>query len=211
LQRGFDLKLAGALGVRYVLTRQYQEPGELKLLRQGSGWFLYEVPGASERLTFHTRVRWAATSSEAISRLVADPEGCREEPALVGSSAQALQYPTTGPAEKDLLTRITIRRADAISVEAGVQIPVGGWLLLRDLYDPGWQATVDGKPVRLFQANGICRAVALPPGNHRVCFSYQPWTFRAGFLVGVVSLLALCGWGVVGWYQWSTGNRKTGS
>src|SRR6185369_1253750 len=41
---------------------------------------------------------------------------------------------------------------------------------------PGWHATIDGNPTRIFRANGVCRAVYVPAGKHRVVFTYRPWS-----------------------------------
>ncbi|MFO0890810.1 MAG: YfhO family protein [Isosphaeraceae bacterium] len=63
------------------------------------------------------------------------------------------------------------------------------YLLLADTFDPGWSATLDGKPAPIRPAYAAFRAVALPPGRHTVAFSYQP----AGFMLG----LAITGVGVL--------------
>ena len=114
---------------------------------------------------------------------------------------------TSGLAGEFPRPAMTPTREDALTVEVNIQTHSAGWLMVRDLFYPGWQATVDGKPVRVLAANGICRAVAVPAGSHRILFTFQPWTFQAGFLVGVVTMLVLCGWGVIGWYMWSTGAK----
>lgn len=48
-----------------------------------------------------------------------------------------------------------------------------GILMLNDRYDSGWSATVDGAPAKILRANFIMRAVVLPPGDHRVVFSFS--------------------------------------
>jgi membrane protein YfhO len=47
------------------------------------------------------------------------------------------------------------------------------FLLLNDRYDPGWSATVNGKPARIFRANFIVRGVELPAGRSEVVFTYS--------------------------------------
>ncbi len=202
-----DFRLAARLGVRYILARRIPESVNGKMVRQEAGWSVCELPGASNRLTFHERVGWTGTTDQAISRLLEDPTGCWQQPTLVGPHLPETQAGISGETGENPGSSITLERLDALTVEANVQVATGGWLLLMDLYDPGWQASVDGARIQVLPANGICRAVAVPSGKHRILFTYQPWTFRAGFLTGVITLLALCGWGVIGWYRWSTRAR----
>jgi uncharacterized membrane protein YfhO len=51
------------------------------------------------------------------------------------------------------------------------------WVTVSDLYFPGWQAESDGKPLRIWRANGRYRAVCLPAGGHHVRFYFNPLAF----------------------------------
>lgn len=64
-----------------------------------------------------------------------------------------------------------------------VSTPYWAYLVLADSYYPGWVATVDGVPVRVYRANYIFRAVQIWPGVHQVEFRYVPESFRRGFLI----------------------------
>ena len=69
----------------------------------------------------------------------------------------------------------------------------GGLLLLADTYAPGWLAHLDGAPVPLVRADYCFQAVALPPGNHVVEFSYDPYPFRIGLLLAGTGAFMLFG------------------
>jgi hypothetical protein len=69
----------------------------------------------------------------------------------------------------------------------------GGWLLLSDTWYPGWRATLDGEPCRIYRANGLFRAVWVPNGEHRVVFRYQPTSFTVGAFLSGLAWLALIG------------------
>jgi hypothetical protein len=55
-----------------------------------------------------------------------------------------------------------------------VDSPDGGWVVLNDLWHPWWSAEVAGRPAELLRANVLFRAVAAPPGRHRVRFVFRP-------------------------------------
>jgi hypothetical protein len=71
-------------------------------------------------------------------------------------------------------------------------------LVLSDLSYPGWQATVDGRPVRLDRVDYLLRGVPLQPGSHRVELSYHPVSWRIGWIVSLVALIVVAGGAVVG-------------
>lgn len=41
-------------------------------------------------------------------------------------------------------------------------------------YQPGWQATIDGKPASHFRADWILRAMIVPEGEHQIVFEFKP-------------------------------------
>lgn len=73
-----------------------------------------------------------------------------------------------------------------------VQNSVRGLLTISEVVYPGWRAYVNGEPTPILRANGLQRAVVLPPvqpgQTHEVTFLYQPLSARLG---GAISLLTL--------------------
>lgn len=41
-------------------------------------------------------------------------------------------------------------------------------------YQPGWNATIDGKPVSHFRADWILRSMIVPEGEHQIVFEFKP-------------------------------------
>jgi hypothetical protein len=88
--------------------------------------------------------------------------------------------------------RITRDEPERVEVETASD--QAAYLLLADTFDPGWSATLDGRPVPIRPAYVAFRAVFLPAGRHRLSFSYRPAGFAAGSiasLLGVAVALAL--------------------
>ena len=70
-----------------------------------------------------------------------------------------------------------------------VDAHAGGFLRVGSRWDPGWTATVDGKPAPVLRADGIFRGVVVAPGRHVVRFSYQNPEEMRGRLVGLGALV----------------------
>jgi hypothetical protein len=79
---------------------------------------------------------------------------------------------------------------DRVTVQAITDRP--GWLVLSDIWYPGWLVRVDGKTASLLRANYLFRAVRLEPGEHRVEFVYSPASFWTGLAVSLATVLFLC-------------------
>jgi hypothetical protein len=61
-------------------------------------------------------------------------------------------------------------------------------------YQPGWSATIDGKPADHFRADWLLRAMAVPAGKHTIVFKCYPetyWTLRK--TASATSILLLVG------------------
>jgi len=69
----------------------------------------------------------------------------------------------------------------------------GAYLLLTDTDYPGWQAEVNDRVTRIIRADGIFRAVRLPPGEVLVRFFYFPKSFMYGLLISGLSAGILLG------------------
>ncbi len=85
------------------------------------------------------------------------------------------------------------RQDDPTRVTLETNAPVPTILTLRDQFYPGWRAWVDDRPVAITRAADapIFRAVAVPPGAHRVAFRYEPASFRIGLYLACLASLLL--------------------
>ena len=64
-------------------------------------------------------------------------------------------------------------------------------LVLSDTYYKGWRATVDGRETEVVRTNHAFRGVAVPAGEHRVVFTFEPADLRTGALISVATLVLL--------------------
>jgi len=83
--------------------------------------------------------------------------------------------------------QITEYRLNSITVDAFLD--ADGFLFTSEIYYPGWKAYVDGKESKIYKANYIFRAVYLTPGSHTIVFKYEPFSFKIGLCISLLTLL----------------------
>lgn len=80
-------------------------------------------------------------------------------------------------------------------VELEVNSPSPGYLLMADVWYPGWRAWTDGQEIPILRANYLFRAVAIPAGEQKVTIAYRSLIFYFGALIsGIfwVGILVFC-------------------
>jgi len=102
-----------------------------------------------------------------------------------------LEHEPTGPAQP--VERIR-RLGDALEVEATLAAP--GLLVLNESYFAGVEASEDGKPLPVYPANHVVRAVPLPAGRHVVRFEYRTPGLAAGAVTSAAAVVLLAAAGV---------------
>jgi len=82
----------------------------------------------------------------------------------------------------------TIREYTDTMIAIDTQSGENAFLVLTDVYFPGWTAFVDGHPTNIFRADYTFRGVVVPPGFHVVRFTYEPASFSLGLATSIVSV-----------------------
>jgi len=100
--------------------------------------------------------------------------------------------------------QVTSYTANYVSVQVSVEQPA--FLVLGDMYYPGWEARLDGQPTEIYRADYLFRAVSIPPGTHTVEFHFRPTSYMAGQALRVVLLL-----GLIAANGWAWSRRMKGS
>ncbi|MBI4319517.1 MAG: YfhO family protein [Chloroflexi bacterium] len=63
------------------------------------------------------------------------------------------------------------------------------YLVLNEVWYPGWRVFVDGQEAQLLRANYVFRAVAFPAGDHEVRFAFSPRIWQIGLAITAVTWL----------------------
>jgi len=85
--------------------------------------------------------------------------------------------------------KISVNKSNLVIIDA--RTGKDGWLLLADMWYPGWEARIDGVSTPVYRGNYLFRAVHLPAGNHRIVFEYRSQSFYSGALITLLILVYL--------------------
>ena len=184
--------LLSILGVRYLLCPLGDPlPARAGMaLVHSSDAQIWENPDCLPKAFISTRPVYARSDEEALD-IISDPGFDLKSSAVIVADRKFPEKTDTAvPATEALIPARILHYAPEL-VELSAESDQEGWLVLSDLYYPGWQARLDGAPVPIFPANYLFRAVRLPPGNHRVVFTYRPKSFYFGAALSLAALVIL--------------------
>ena len=86
-----------------------------------------------------------------------------------------------------------------------VVAPAPGYLVLSNLWYPGWRAWIADTPTDILPANYALQAIPVAAGEHRVTLRYLPWSFYGPLLLtigGLVLSAVLLGRRRAAWPGW---------
>ncbi len=155
-----------ATGVPVEQIDKSLKPGDLNFVARTPDAYIYENPRALPRVLLATR----AIAID-FKRLLDDGQW----PDVDYATTVLLEAPREAETQRKPGTA-KFARYDNTQIDIDADAPDGGWLVLNDIWHPWWTATVDGAPTEILHANGAFRAVTLAPGQHRVRFTFQPFT-----------------------------------
>jgi Bacterial membrane protein YfhO len=175
--------------------RPLRRPG-LRRVYRGRDAVIYRNERALPRVFVVDRQRTVRGARAALAASTA--------PSFDGRRVAVTERPLAGLRQDDGRERSAAGRARLRSygperVVASATARRRGLLVLTDVHFPGWKATVDGRDVPIERVDYLLRGVPIPAGTHRVEFSYEPASVRAGWIVSIASALAVLAAALLGW------------
>lgn len=195
LPSGIDSPLLPLLGSDYIVVPRRVDPNQPELVRLSStlpevwrddqvrilrldaplprAWIVHEAVIISEAETLPLMTSGAVDFTRTVVLNETVPPSALAEPAATTTSNAT----------------ITAYEPDALTVQTTTS--AAGILVLSEVYDDGWEATVDGQSVPLIVANHAFRAVPIPAGSHIVRVSYTPPGLVPGIAILVLTIATL--------------------
>jgi hypothetical protein len=172
-------KMADLMGLRFIATGVPVEmidralrPGDLALIGRTADAYVYENPRAMPRVLFASQARLA--DFEQLIRTGALPDVDFAKTVLLDH----LPGPDSSGEGVEGRVKILSYRNTEVVIDSSANGP--GYVVLNDVWHPGWQADIDGRPAEVLLANVMFRAVAVPSGDHRVRFQFRPFAALMG-------------------------------
>ncbi len=109
------------------------------------------------------------------------------------SPSPAAAHDSTPPTTSDPVS-VLAYNPNEIILAAHTERP--GYLILSEVWFPGWLATVNGEPAPVWRANYTFRALPVPAGDLEIRLWYAPASWRIGLVLFAVGLLLLVGLGM---------------
>jgi len=89
------------------------------------------------------------------------------------------------------LPPLELRRESPERMSVTTDAPAPALLVVSEHFDPGWRATIDGRPAPLLEVDLGALGVAVPAGKHEVELRFWPRLLTAGLWIAATALAGL--------------------
>jgi len=201
LVKSYNSPLFDLLNVRYIVSpRELREidpaaSDEKFALVYDSGYKIYENTGVLPRAFIVPAAKVVHGDGQVRSELLSDAFDPTDTVVIDEAPAELEGL----PAADDVLrfprgrTSVTIVGYSPNEITVGTRSDEDGFLVLSEVFYPGWKVYVDGKEKELLRADYLFRALHLEAGDHTVRFVFRPSSFRAGAAITFATLALILG------------------
>ncbi|MBA4312062.1 MAG: hypothetical protein C0417_05490 [Chlorobiaceae bacterium] len=84
---------------------------------------------------------------------------------------------------------VTITSYSLNNISLRAETPNDGFLVLSEIFYPGWVAYIDGLPSPVYRANWSLRAIPVQSGKHEIVLRFEPESFRRGTWITLLTIM----------------------
>lgn len=177
------LSLFRLMNIKYILTPEPLPINGLTEVFHRDTYSIYRVDNVSPRAYFTTNWINVKDDKESLSYLTTGRNNTRNATIIEKGPGTFI----ANPASKDIPVSIILYSPSLIKMNFTASEK--GYLVLADYYYPGWRAYIDGKPVTIYRANFLAKAIPVTEGTHSIQFAYHPDSFYKGITITLLSLI----------------------
>ena len=194
LASGLNSPLLNMLNVRYIVVPRNIPPGRpdlYHLIQQyptvyvDSNSRILENPDALPRAWIVHRADQEDQDEDILTRFslkLADPS----QVVLLTGEPPELERSSDPSAES-----VDITKYEPDEIHLRVTANATGMVVLSEIWDPGWTATVDGKKAEILKANAVFRGLVVTSGTHDIVLKYPATNVKRSLLFYLVPLAGL--------------------
>lgn len=175
------------LGIRYVIVpKGVASPLPGRVVASANEYDLVEVYGWEPRVSVVASWTVVGDRADALRGVLAsgfDP----------GRTAYVERDPGQTPATSALPGTAVYREVTPEDVRVTVDATAPSIAVVRNSYDPGWSATVDGRPASVIPTDYLAQGVAVPTGRHEVRLVYRDRAVIGGMFANLLVWFILLG------------------
>lgn len=175
--------LQGA-SVTHVISPMALNDPRFRYVGKDEQLFLYEVNRPKPKIFSVTKVQSFGDKKELVAAY----------PRISDFAESAIAYDPenklTGSYGRIFVSDIQ-ETATTLSFKIRSEGAYGGYIVINEAYHPNWSAKINGKPITIFQTNGIFRGLEAPAGEHMVEMEFHNPAFAMGKAMRWISLLVL--------------------
>ncbi|MDQ3514891.1 MAG: YfhO family protein [Chloroflexota bacterium] len=210
LPTGTDSPLLNLLNVRYILIDRSLSParadvaalaGDRPIVFRTAEVEVYENLEALPRA-------WVVHDVRPVDRGDALPMLVNREIQPRWTALVEGPLPPVAPSPDPAMERATVTRSSADAIDVATRAASPGLLVLSEIYEEGWRATVNDRPVTILPTNHAFRGIPIPAGDAIVSLRYQPGSLRVGLAISAgAGAVTLGAWALA---AFSAFDRPTG-
>jgi hypothetical protein len=178
--------------IRWVIQaagRPPLDPNAAAVAREGH-WTLYRLPHVPGRASVVQR--WVtAPSPDRALHAVTEPSFDPRREVVLESSPGIPRHQGASPRPGHATADFVWHGPQAATVR--VRTPRPAIVLVRNTFDSGWHATVDGRPASVQPADYVAQGIAVQAGRHVVELTYDDPTIGYGVIGSGVAILLILG------------------
>ena len=183
----------GTSGSTRALDLTRLPPERWKLLKRFDTLAIYENLKALPRAWFVSEIR-TLSRSEVIESIKSGrlPDGAPFDPArtaLLEREDLPGREISSSIADPQAQARIIGYAPNRIELAVSSSQPA--FLVVSEMFYPGWQAWLDGRQIPIERADYILRGLAIPAGAHRLELVFRSTALRQGFIGAIIGALIL--------------------
>ncbi len=178
------------LNVRYLISRK-KMGWHFPLVIQQDDYWVYENTAALPRAFVPRNVRTVQDDDQVLESMTQADFDPRDVGFLHTAESLSSSEPCEGIAH--------LRSETPREVEFEIEMQTDGVVVVSDLWDPAWRATIDDQLVETHRANITLRGIPVQRGPHILKMTYAPESVSRAFQAAVAAIGILLVWAMINW------------